>query len=228
MKRWFIVLAVLCREPWPLLALLPPLAAGILLAGWVGERALLLPAYLEAGDCPQPCWQGFRPGRTTQQEALASARDSPLTAPQSLDALPETDIPDERYLRWETRFFPSYDVQARFRDGLLMRLDLFVDGQVMLGDVFAAFGEPSHALLCPQVSSAYDYRHAVSATLYFHGGAVEVRAYLPESDDWRVRPEMRVQQITYRTAPTDSETWVPLGVAAWHGFGRTLYGGYCR
>ncbi len=226
-SRLFSVVVTLQRRPWVFLMLVVPLTLSILFTGHIGQGMPVLPTYLETPACPQPCWHDLRPGISTLQEVFETVDSSLLTAPDSLEPLVGRDFSNPS-VRWETRFFPSYDVQARFRGDLLTRLDLYVDGLLLLGDVFAVFGEPSHAVLCPRVATGFNYRRAVSATLYFLQGSVEVWAFTPDSDDWQIKHDMRIARITYHTLPPDAETWVPLTVARWHGFGRTGYSGPCN
>ena len=225
-EAWLVVAVLLRRRPWAFLLLLPLLTAVMLLAMRIGEAAPALPVYLDAGDCSQPCWQGLQPGTTHRDEVLAFARQHPLSSPGSLEVSSET-ASSRPYIIWETRYFPSYDVQARFYQDTLMRLDLYVDGRLQLGDVIEVLGEPSHAQLCYRISTGINYRSAVFATLYFYEGSVEVWAYLANAAIWQVRPDMQVFQIVYRTPAPDDESWIPLSVGRWHGFGRRSYSAYC-
>lgn len=222
-----VPLAVLFQwQPWLSVITIGPLTLLILLAGWLGQGLPALPTYLEAPACSQPCWHDLHPGVSTLEDVLQTVDGSLLTAPESLQEQAGRGFTSPG-VSWETRYFPSYDVQARFRGDLLVRLDLYVDGLVLLGDLFAVFGEPSHAMLCPQIATSLNYRRAVSATLYFGQGTVEVAAFDPDSGDWLIEPGMRVARITYHTLFSDSETRVPSTVARWHGFGRTGYSGPC-
>lgn len=223
--RWTHFPFLLTRMPWLFLSLIIPLTLLIMLADRAGGALPQPPLYLDQGRCAQPCWQGLQPGTTRLADALDLVQQLALFNAETLVVSAAEQVTT---LRWETRPFPSYDVQARFRGDVLLRLDLNVDGLVLLGDVLALFGEPSHVALCPRIAASFNYRRAISATLYFYDGALEVWAYLPNTDRWQVRPDMRVLQLTYRTAPPPDEPWLPLGAAAWHGFGRTGYSAGCR
>lgn len=224
-RPWLTLATALRYRPWVFLPLPLVLSALILAALKIGEGLPRLPTYLEGEGCPQPCWQGLQPGITTREEAMAHMVASGLVIPDSFERLTDGAITQ---LEWETRYAPTYDVLARFRDDQLMRLTLSVEGGLRLGDLFQVVGAPSHVLLCQRTAPGFNYQRAVSATLYFLDGAVEVWAYQPNSGRWRVTPDMLVYQITYRVRPNDGESWVPLGVATWHGFGGAGYSAYCR
>jgi hypothetical protein len=221
---WLLFPTALLRG---MVALVAGLTGLILLASASGHLALPLPIYLDTGDCSQPCWQGLHVGQTTVEEALALVQHNRLMDSNSLRV--DDNVREAiSSLSWEMRYFPAYDAQARFRSDLLMRLNLYPDGQLLLADVFGVFGPPSHAALCQRVATSFNYRQAVFATLYFWDGMIAVWAYTPNAAVWQVRPDMQVHEIVYHTAPGDDESWVPLGVARWHGFGRTQYSGVCR
>jgi hypothetical protein len=98
-----------------------------------------------------------------------------------------------------------------------MRLDLW--GDIQLGDVFMAFGEPSHVLLRYAAGTGYEgvqRQQLVGAWLYYGDGLVRVEA-IREDNVWRLSPTMTVQRIQY-FAPDPEGGIIPIGTPKWHGF----------
>ncbi|MBN1967490.1 MAG: hypothetical protein JW910_22740, partial [Anaerolineae bacterium] len=170
---------LLLRGQFVLLLPILPLALLILSAAAVGRSAPLPVANLITLECEQPCWQGLQPGNVDSTEALAVVRARGLADA----AVVVPDTPSGTSYSFKTREAPTYQATLRFSIGELSRIDLVPQEPVTLGDVFTAFGPPSHAFLC-QTGSFYG--GSVSAMLYYFEGTVEVWAY-------RLLPNLAVQ-----------------------------------
>jgi hypothetical protein len=233
-RQFWLLFPVLVLHPVQgLLAAVLPLAFLILTSAAVGRALPASTASLEAVDCPQPCWQGIRPGAMTEAEVLALLEQGALAVPGTVVNKTPESFHLTSALEWQSRSLPVYDVQMRFSSGRLVRMVLFPRDMLLLEDVFSAFGPPTHAPLC-QVNSFSPVGSYV--TLYFFGGAVEVQAArlwetLPSSGyplfsspgryhtvDWQVSPAMRVIRITYHADVLDIVNLGPLA-APWRGFG---------
>jgi hypothetical protein len=150
--------------------------------------------YLDPGDCSQPCWQGIQPG-TGLERYFFSVLD---------------------------RVNLLYSGTTRANGDVLTEFELTMRGDILLADVFAAMGLPSHATLqyvAGTTGTAPNQRQLlVGGTLYFGDGLVQVDV-VREDEEWLFSPDMIVRRIRY-FAPNPEGSAVPIGTPDWHGFGR--------
>lgn len=236
---------VMMRRQFVLLLPVLPLSLLVIMAMAAGRALPPLAASLVAGDCAQPCWQGLQPGQMNAAEALALIEARELAA----DPLPVSAAQLSASLSFKTANAPTYNASLRFSYDQLQRIDLFPQEPVTLGDVFSAFGPPSHARLC---QTGTVFAGSLSAMLYYFEGQVEVWAYRPLPNQtaqpapptgleallteplqragalWRVSPAMEVIRITYRGNLLQIEGLGPLGASPWTGFGRVEQVGFCQ
>lgn len=171
---------------------------GLYLISILGVQALgaqqhYADTFLDPNDCPLPCWRGIQPGTEYDKEFWLE-----------LERL-------NRYGGFLT--YGADDVKIS-----VIRLDM--RGDIKVGDIFLAFGEPSHVLLRYTAGTGYggvQRRQLVGAWLYYGNGLVRVEA-IREDNVWRLSPDMTVQRIQY-FAPNPEGAIIPIGTSTWHGFG---------
>jgi hypothetical protein len=157
------------------------------------ESTPLLETRLDPDGCPQPCWQGVRPGTRMEDLFFQQLRQVGL-----------------------------YTGTARTNEaGVLLHFDLEMRGDITLADVLLALGEPSHATLRVVAGTTNfdpnDRRLLTGGVLYFGNGLVEVEVVRLDRE-WRFSPEMIVRRIRYH-APNPEGNVIPIGAPRWHGFG---------
>ena len=160
----------------------------------IGTKLPYAETYLDPQNCVLPCWRGIQPGTENAKEFW-----------HELEEL-------NRYGGFLTYGADEVSISV-------MRLDMW--GDIQLGDVFIAFGEPSHVLLRYAAGTGYGSvrrRQLVGAWLYYGDGLVRVES-IREDDVWRLSPTMTVQRIQYY-APNPEGGVIPIGTSKWHGFGQ--------
>ena len=229
-RRWWLLWPLwVFRARAGLLVPLLPLSLLILLSVAVGRVWPAPPSGLVAGDCPQPCWQGLRPGMMTQDEALAVIKQRDLALAGSVRDTTPGSFRVTSSLEWQSGDPPHYNVQMRFNDGRLIYLSLFPEEPMTLADVFSAFGPPTHARLCrtngyipvnvyglltPSAGDAAGQavmpaipQSVLFATLYFFEGAVEVQAVrlledpVVQSPGYQLLTPPRQQPVDWLVSP---------------------------
>ncbi|KAB2862204.1 MAG: hypothetical protein F9K46_07365 [Anaerolineae bacterium] len=150
--------------------------------------------YLDPGECPQPCWQGIQPGTGLERYFFSVLE----------------------------RINLRYSGTTRSNGEVLTEFELTMRGDIVLADVFAAMGQPSHAVLQYVAGTTganpTERQLLVGGTLYFGNGLVQVDV-VRENQDWIFSPDMVVRRIRY-FAPNPEGSAVPIGTPRWHGFGR--------
>lgn len=176
--------------------LLMVVVAGLWSLSWLGISlargwGTTIDLWLDPGDCPQPCWRGIQPGTNATNTFLETARRSNRYRP---------------YIR-----YGADDVTIN-----MMRLDPY--GEILLGDVMLALGEPTHARLrYVAINSPQGRAFRVGASLYYGNGLVEV--IVVRDDNVTVfSPHMQLRRIDYY-APNEAGSIIPLNTPHWAGFG---------
>lgn len=200
------------------------IAAGESLAGEFSARYLIPETLaLQPARCPQPCWDGIRPGITRAEETLNRMQNNPLV----------TDLvrndPSPVYpctLEWRMTTIPIFTGCIVIRpdqpvETIILR---FEDEQLRLGDAIALLGTPIAAQLCYRYDFGIRFRMNVFGTLFFPNHII-VAAYHPEPDTWRLSPAMFVKMVRYNTAEAAP---APEQAPRWQGFrGSDAYGRTC-
>lgn len=158
----------------------------------IGTSQNYAETYLDPEGCSLPCWRGIQPGS-----------DNTLEFKQEI--------------KQTNRYEGSLRYSADEVTISVIRLDTW--GDITVGDVFLAFGEPSHVLLRNTASTGFSgvqRQQFVGAWLYYGDGLVRVEA-IREDNIWRLSPDMTVLRIQY-FAPSSEGGIIPIGAPEWHGF----------
>lgn len=161
----------------------------------IAQNTQSLPeTYLDPGDCSQPCWQGIQPGTGLERYFFSVLE----------------------------RINLRYSGTTRSNGEILTEFELTMRGDIVLADVFAAMGQPSHATLQYVAGTTganpTERQLLVGGTLYFGNGLVQVDV-VREDQEWLFSGDMVVRRIRY-FAPNPEGSAVPIGTPHWHGFGR--------
>jgi hypothetical protein len=168
------------------------IAAIRLIGGWA---VLPAAAILDPRACPQPCWHGIQPGKTTFRQALAIFKANPDRIALPDDYLTRLSIHFTLDTHWCGQV-DRWDEAVSNLDTPLQFIVLKPPANTMrLGDAVILFGEPLASVLCPtgmanlsgKVSRLYRGR-------VFFQGNIEVSFF---SDESRFDPQMPVEMITY-------------------------------
>lgn len=154
---------------------------------------------LTTSDCPQPCWQGIRPGFSTRAEFVARQQENLYRYQTSATYQSYPDDPTE----------------------IVRDITLTMRGDVSVGDVLVAFGSPSHVRMNWVAGMPIDGRQGgrqtyVGATFYFADGLVMVEVVRLDCR-WRLSPDMLVRRVRYY-APSPAGGVIPIGTPLWRGF----------
>lgn len=158
----------------------------------VGAKLSYAETYLDPQNCALPCWRGIQPGTKNDDGFL-------------------------RELEATNRYSGFLTYGADKATISVIRLDMW--GDIQLGNVFMAFGEPSHVVLRNAAGTGFEgvqRRQLVGAWLYFADGLIRVDV-IREDNIWRLSPTMTVQRIHY-FAPDPEGGVIPIGAPTWHGF----------
>jgi hypothetical protein len=185
-----------------------------------GAQKLTLAAEILAVDnCPQPCWNGIRPGQTSIVEARALLKErSDVTFPDP----PTRSTP---FLDFRLNIEPSWSGLAyRWSTTPLTGPLNYVElkpppGALLLGEAIQLFGEPVAATLCldyvrinatknpPFMNAHLHFRNNIEVKAY-HPLVPRVQRYDPQMVVWLVRYNYPGLEPPYR-----------FDVPRWGGFG---------
>jgi hypothetical protein len=189
-----------------------------LVGGWSAPSAAV--AILDLGTCPQPCWFGIQPGKTTFRQALAifEANHAQIVLPSSY--IYANTIRFTLDTGWSGWIKTSTD-----EGGTLLNLDMSIQYLVLqppanslrLGDAVTLFGEPLVSTLCPSTRinpSSGKFYPLYEGSLFFQGniGVATI------SDESRFDPQMPVEKIAY-IYPADEPPY-RFDTPPWRGFAR--------
>jgi hypothetical protein len=164
-----------------------------------GQQQTPSPAYLDTGDCEQPCWFNVRPGISRVSQFLTELR---TRAPYTGHA---TDQGDEVITMFEISTF----------------------GAITLADVLREFGPPERVGCLGLGHTTLYANHSMVTTteVYYAGGLVQVNLVHPDQR-LHLSPDMQVRTIRYY-APGDPA--YPIGTTrSWQGFASAGVYGACH
>lgn len=170
--------------------------------GSQGKPSPLVAIY-EAGECPQPCFRGIRPGITTLFQADALIRtDSSLAVVES----------NTQHVCWTRSFSTSQDGGCALSyagrvDGLVDEITIAIpEGTLKLGHLIQALGDPVGIDKCGNLISPY---------VVFKGGTL-----VWFHDIWRAGerfdPNLSIGGILYRRSYPGEEIFN----SPWRGFAK--------
>jgi hypothetical protein len=184
----------------------------ILSARLVGSRNKVPGAAIfDPGNCPQPCWHGIQPGKTTLDEAEAILRADPLFS----------DIRREQpvvrfHLDWTINSNPVYYGGVHAENNVITKIWIIIspinthDG-VPLMDAILAIGSPQSIFTCIGMSargSIVKFSEKLTLTAWFVGEAINL-------DNWSF-----VETAYYTSGEIEPEDY---SMQRWRGFGTPLY-----
>lgn len=161
--------------------------------------------WLQGIPCAPPCWEGITPGRTTLTDAVRLLQESPAVQPQSVLFRPWGQ-PEEGlgYIEWRWRGSEgnggeiSYDHAQG--EAIVTDISPYLDISFTLGDVIAAYGEPTHIH-----ATGFTGRHGdgpfYTATFYY-----EKHGMVLESDGLHhgkpsLGPDIKLDSVSFSTQP---------------------------
>ncbi len=197
------------------------MAAIRLIGGWAAPPAAT--AILDNGACPQPCWFGIQPGKTTfrQAQAILEANhfQTHLTLGSELNVTLDTGWVGMIWRRshgGETLSILDTPIQY-----ILLYPPVWPPDNIRLGEAVILFGEPLASALCPLVSGRVSSFSGFSGTVFFQDN-IEVGVVSYES---RFDPQMRVWSITYHY-PAEEPPY-RFDMPPWRGFAGVDDQGFC-
>jgi hypothetical protein len=197
-----------------IVALVLIMTAMRLIGGWAAQPAAA--AILDPGSCPQPCWHGIQPGKTTFRQAQAIFRASPdrITLPN--DYLTSTSMRFTLDTRWYGQVYRLGDTASNLDNSLQFIILQPPANTMRLGDALLLFGEPLASVLCPSwpVYPPQSGSRIYKGNVFFQGN-IEATVVSGES---RFDPHMPVTSITY-LYPADEPPY-RFDTPPWRGFAR--------
>lgn len=142
------------------------LIVSMLSARLIGSRNKIPGAAIfDPGDCPQPCWHGIQPGKTTLDEAEAILRADPLFSDI------RREQPVVRFdLDWTINSNPIYFGGIRAENNVVTKIwimSYWLHDGVPLTDAMLALGSPQSISVCDGVSGRHaTMKFAEKVTLY--------------------------------------------------------------
>lgn len=162
-------------------------------------------AILDSGDCPQPCWQGIQPGKTTLREARTLVASGSMWGAASYDS--------NGRLTWEMASpggWRSIATGSRYSSrSTIQTIELIPPrGAVKLGDIVTNFDNPLRMRYCDR-NRTPDHIHL------FFDGSVEVIAINTEGNAIdRLDPDLLIRSIRYHSPGTANS----YNAVDWEGF----------
>jgi hypothetical protein len=173
-------------------------------------------ALLDPGDCPQPCWQGIRPGVTTFVQAKAILQADPVLSLRQQDTIT---------ICWQKRRGQAHwGCISSDRVGRVARITVFLpEKAVQLGETLDLLGVPKYVLPCqfigrsqvisdPGIVMSMAFGANIWATLYKYS----------EHENLRMEPSMFISTLTYDAPANGNRGWDSIW-KAWRGFNNCWY-----
>jgi len=99
---------------------------------------------LLTGDpCAAPCWQGIVPGQSGEEEVIGTLEASQVVNPDTIwrGDFPVAGVPLVQYA-WRHHNPKSPQNYLYLRDGVVLRIETYLDYELTLGEVVTRFGPP--------------------------------------------------------------------------------------
>ncbi len=166
--------------------------------------------WLQGIPCAPPCWEGITPGQSTLTDAIRLLQQSPAIQPQTVHFEPWSEEEENLgYIKWQWRgskfggeiyyyLTQGEAIVTYIRPGLEAIPD--ADASFTLGEVIAAYGEPSHIH-----AVGFHGRHGdgpfYSATFYYEklGMALEPGSLYDSKPT--LGPGLRLENVSFSIEP---------------------------
>jgi hypothetical protein len=204
-----------------LLALAGALAlalAGCARSAPAGDPELTI-RWLNGVPCRPPCWEGITPGTTTYTEAFRLLLDNKFVDPDQVDGSPAADRiewtwVDQKYGGW----LSTSGVTVSW---LLVELP----HEVLLRDVVAAYGEPSH------IAASWHFgvdSSAYSLAFVWESAGFALDSGIAYQKAPALGPDLALHKLYFSAEPTVimPTVWGKLTLLPWEGF--KDFDAYCR
>ncbi|HVG01048.1 MAG TPA: SBBP repeat-containing protein [Chloroflexia bacterium] len=193
--------------------------------------------WLDGVPCAPPCWEGITPGRTTLTDAVRLLQESPAVQPQTVLFRPWGQ-PEEGlgYIEWDWRGSEGggqvlYDRTQG--EAVVTDISPYLDISFTLGDVIAAYGEPTH-IHATGFYGMHGDGPFYTATFYYekHGMVLESNGLYHSKPT--LGPGIRLDRVSFSTQPVRPQrpTFAAIaddpstGPQPWQGF--KDFDVYCR
>lgn len=171
--------------------------------------------WLQGIPCAPPCWEGITPGRSTLTEAVRLLQQSPAIQPQTVVFEPWGEDDENRgSIKWQWRGskFGGHIYYYYFTQGEAIVTYIWpgleaipgADASFTLGEVIAAYGEPSHIH-----ATGFYGRHGdgpfYTATFYYekHGLALESAGLYHSKPT--LGPGLQLDRVTFLIEPVQPQ-----------------------